>query len=152
MAENSSHRSICHRNKCRARGNQGEAKNINYRRIMRTANPNTYYYDKKGGIEHSFWLSGSNPKLADIGKRNNLPCGGHWIIGDDFAFCIEYAADSWNHMSVVREFGVDTTEKWHELRMHLCEVERNWHTLKTRKEVAAYLGIKQLQTNYNYGR
>jgi len=108
--------------------------------IARVYNPNPYYYDKNGGIRYE----GSNAALTELGARNRLPCGGHWIIGGDFAFCIEYGADSYSSpFTCVREFGARTTEKWAEMRVHLCEIERNWHTPKTRNEVAQDLGLDQ---------
>lgn len=101
-------------------------------------NPNPYYYDDAGGIRHS----GDNDTFAQFGARNRLPCGGFWIIGKDFAFCLNFAADNYRSpFSLVREFGPKTTRLWPELRQHLCDVERNWHTLKSRDTVAAELGI-----------
>ena len=108
---------------------------------MRMYNPNIYFYSNDGGREYIFWDKGSNKKLAEFGYRNNLSCGGAWIIGKDFAFQINYAADSYNHMSSVREFNAENTEKWHELRRYLCEVEWNLHSLKSRDNVANDLGL-----------
>lgn len=109
--------------------------------------PNVHYYDTEGGTVHEFWKEGSNPKLAAIGARNRLPCGGHWIIGagrEEFAFCIEYAADSYDRMARVIECRPDNLQKWHELEVHLAtmQVPLPWHTLKSRNEVAEMLGLE----------
>lgn len=105
---------------------------------MRTSNPNPYFYDKKGGIYRD---NNNNKKIADFGLRNKLPCGGAWIIGDKFAFLIEYATDNYlSPFTSVREFN-NKMIKWNELRIHLCSVERNLHTTKNRDDVANDLGL-----------
>ena len=105
--------------------------------MIRLYNPNVYFYDKHGGISYD----GNNQSCADFGARNKLPCGGAWIIGDTFAFCIEYAAD--NYLSAftrIREFN-NKMQMWNELRRHLCSVERNMHTAKTYNDVAKDIGL-----------
>jgi len=110
--------------------------------MERVHQPNPYYYDENSGIQHNFFDENSNSKLAEFGIKNHLSCGGVWILGKNFAFCIEYAADSYNHMAKVREFGKSITRKWYKLHEHLCSFEHTLHTLKSRDEIANNLGLK----------
>ncbi len=91
-------------------------------------------------MKHKFWEPGSNLTLAEFGARNRLPCGGHWIIGDGFAFCIRYAAHSYDGMASVEEVANDP-----ERRLQLMENRYAWHTLKSRDAVAAQLGLNPMR-------
>ena len=96
--------------------------------------PNPAYY---GGIEYQ-----DNHTLAAFGESNNLPCGGFWIMGNDFAFCLDFGAGTYEHFSHVSEFNHRNTPKWDELRIHLAITENIWNTTKNRNEVAANLGLE----------
>ena len=103
-------------------------------------NPNIYYYDKRGGKVHLF--REGNRKLADLGKRLHMPCGGQWILGKGFAFCIEFAANTYDYLQRVIECGPLNIKKWNELELHLCQVESCLHTLKSRNACAKMLGLR----------
>ena len=80
-------------------------------------------------------------KLADFGRRNQLPCGGHWIVGSDFAFQILYGASSYNHFQTVEEYGRDINHNWPEIRHRLMLNSYIWVTEKSRDEVYDLLDL-----------
>lgn len=98
---------------------------------------------------HSFWRS-PNPKLAAFGQRHRLQAGDNWILLNkaDTAFCLHFAADSYEHMSKIVEVNSACVKMWHEFVVHLLQVDSCLHHLGSRDEVAEILGIKLERTSY----
>lgn len=90
----------------------------------------------------SFWEEDSNRTLALFGAKSRLPCGGVWFLttNDKFAVCVEYAADSYNHMTMVEIFD-ETCPKWYELQRHLALYRHTIFVTKPKTDFLADLGI-----------
>jgi len=110
---------------------------------QRISTPNGHYYHP---VKHwVFWHENSNVSLAEFGGRLRLPCGGAWLLSartrpEQFAFEINYAADSYNHMADVNYFD-QTCELWPALGYHLALYKHTIFMTKSLKEVFSILGI-----------
>jgi len=98
-------------------------------------NPNVFYYIDKAPIQYE-----GNKRTAEFGYNNGMCCGGHWILGSDFAFEIDFFANTYQH-STVREIN-SGFKGWYELQEHLLQVESVIHTIKSHDEVLKVLGLK----------
>lgn len=100
--------------------------------------PNPYYYlGSFKPTEHK-----GSPTLAEFGRKHNIPCGGHWIIGDDFVFLIEFPVCSYSSpLTKVLEFNKYNTQYWYEFRLELERYKHIWICKKDRDQVAKMLDI-----------
>ena len=114
-----------------------------YDERKRIGQPNGYYY--KPTKHWMFWHENSNVSLAEFGGRLTLPCAGAWLLSakvcpEQFAFEINYAADSYNHMAEVNYFD-ESNELWPALTYHLALYEHTIFMTKPLREVFGMLGI-----------
>ena len=93
--------------------------------------PNRFYY---GGGKEIKLNSSERFNLGKFGAELKLSCGGVWFLGRTFAYCIEYAADSYFHLSNMIEFTKQNCSKWFELKRHLFLYKHTIHTIKSQVE------------------
>ena len=106
--------------------------------------PNIYYYLTDKEIKYHKMT----PQGTKIGIENHLPCGGFWLIGNGFAFNLEFGAGDYENFAKIIEIRKDRMtnfDKWYEFNKHLLKMSvKCWHTTKGRNEVANDLGLERI--------